>query len=594
MTAGKSFFLSLLIATFLIALFLIPGPGLAGPEDDLRTWAREAKAIKQEEIAQLQAGAAPVNGYAIMGDQCPRDRLSGDPEKDQGCSSQARIQVLEQETASLDRVLAYLQQGQGQPGQSYPAPPYPGPSGDGYYVINGDFSQGLEGWEESRDGYGTSGGADPTWWTPPETNSGCLRLAVYGGTQSVYQVVSLDSARQEFQARFRVEEWSTYRSGRPGGWAAVAVSFLDRGGNSMATTYFYLNPLGPAEDRPGLIWKRLSPARPLPTPWIPVRDRVDRMAADHGISPNRVKALRIAAIAFGTHEDRRPTVVCFDDFQLSGVPGGGGGYPPPGGGTSPGGGGPGYPSRPILSLDRTVVVPGDYITVHFRGAQGLSPNAWIGIIPSHVPHGDEPTNDRNDISYQPLRGQAAGSLTFRAPDRPGYYDFRMNDSDNQGREIAFISFTVEDTGGTGPSPYPPPTNYPPPPSTYPPPPTTWPPQPVPLPNPEPGPWDPEADQWLGRWEMRSIYANAPHGRQREWSWHFTVVRQGNRRFRINVHTGDRVTIHSITGRTLSFSFDDRLGTQIDLTLTGRNRCRGTIFQPNNVGEYRRGIVRGTR
>ncbi len=582
MTGRRTVCLGLLLPLALGLMILSSGPARAGAEENLRAWALEAKAVKQDELARLEAGQAPVNGYAVMGRQCPPDRLSGDPEKDQACSYQARIEILEQELASLDRVLAYLdRQGPAAPGPGTPGPSYPAPYEDDSNLVNGSFSRGLEGWVQSRDGYGASGGSDPTWWDPPRTDSGCLRLAVYGGTQSMHQVVRLDDPRQEFRVRFRVEQWSTYQSGRPGGWAAVALSFLDGDGGSLATTYFYLNPLGPAEDRQGIIWKRLSPALPLPTPWIPVRVRLDRLAAEHGLAPDMVDSVRITAIAFGTHEDRRPTVVCFDDFQLIGTPGSEGGYRPDD--TRP----PGYPSQPILSLDRTTVRPGGPITIHFRGAQGLDRNAWIGIIPSGVPHGDERTNNDNNLSFQHLQGRAAGSLTFRAPTRPGYYDFRMHDSDERGREIAFISFTVEDTGGSGPSPYPPP-------------PSTWPrpspePQPMPLPTPEPGPrpWSREAGNWLGSWEMRSLYPHIRHGRQREWRWHFTLTRQGPR-FLINVHTGDRVTIHSITGRTLSFSFNDRLGTRVDLRLTGPDRCEGTVYQPHNAGEYRRGVVRGVR
>jgi hypothetical protein len=66
----------------------------------------------------------------------------------------------------------------------------------------------------------------------------------------------------------------------------------------------------------------------------------------------------------------------------------------------------------------------------------------VGIIPSEVPHGSESVNDRNDLTYQYLRGRTGGVLTFRAPPAPGNYDFRMNDSDNGGRELASVPFKV--------------------------------------------------------------------------------------------------------------------------------------------------------
>lgn len=35
-----------------------------------------------------------------------------------------------------------------------------------------------------------------------------------------------------------------------------------------------------------------------------------------------------------------------------------------------------------------------------------------------------------------------GVLTFRAPEQAGSYDFRMHDTDNGGREVAYVTFTV--------------------------------------------------------------------------------------------------------------------------------------------------------
>ena len=95
-----------------------------------------------------------------------------------------------------------------------------------------------------------------------------------------------------------------------------------------------------------------------------------------------------------------------------------------------------------LRLDRTAVAPKERITVTFSGAAGYADNAWIGIIPSHVDHGREAVNDRYDLTYQYLRGKPSGQLAFAAPAKPGAYDFRMHDTDSNGREVAFASFTV--------------------------------------------------------------------------------------------------------------------------------------------------------
>ncbi len=99
-------------------------------------------------------------------------------------------------------------------------------------------------------------------------------------------------------------------------------------------------------------------------------------------------------------------------------------------------------SAASLRLDRTTVPVGQEFTVHFTAPSGLPENAWVGIIPSNVPHGDEETNDQHDVDYQYLKGRTGGTLTFRAPAQAGAYDLRMNDTDSNGKEIASTSFTV--------------------------------------------------------------------------------------------------------------------------------------------------------
>jgi hypothetical protein len=95
-----------------------------------------------------------------------------------------------------------------------------------------------------------------------------------------------------------------------------------------------------------------------------------------------------------------------------------------------------------LILTSTSFRPGESITLQFNTSSALPDNAWIGIIPSSVPHGSEAVNDQNDIAYQYLKKQASGSLTFTAPDKSGNYDFRLNDTDSNGKELASVSFTV--------------------------------------------------------------------------------------------------------------------------------------------------------
>jgi hypothetical protein len=104
---------------------------------------------------------------------------------------------------------------------------------------------------------------------------------------------------------------------------------------------------------------------------------------------------------------------------------------------------PGVVIPATLSLGRDVYMPGDTINLVYMAPAGLPTNAWIGIIPSAVPHGSEEVNDQNDISYQYLEGTTSGVMEFIAPSAPGSYDLRMSESDNGGRELASITFTVQ-------------------------------------------------------------------------------------------------------------------------------------------------------
>ena len=98
---------------------------------------------------------------------------------------------------------------------------------------------------------------------------------------------------------------------------------------------------------------------------------------------------------------------------------------------------------PTMKLDRTVAKPGENIVVTWTAPSGYANNAWIGIIPSDIPHGDESKNDSHDLTYQYLSGKTSGTFTFKAPGKPGKYDFRMHDTDSSGKEVAFVSFEVK-------------------------------------------------------------------------------------------------------------------------------------------------------
>ena len=100
------------------------------------------------------------------------------------------------------------------------------------------------------------------------------------------------------------------------------------------------------------------------------------------------------------------------------------------------------PAAVALSVSKNMVSPGEPITVSFSVSPALPNNAWIGIIPSRIPHGSEAVNDQHDITYQHLQGRSRGTMSFSAPAKPGRYDFRMHNTDDNGQEIAFVSFQV--------------------------------------------------------------------------------------------------------------------------------------------------------
>jgi hypothetical protein len=96
-----------------------------------------------------------------------------------------------------------------------------------------------------------------------------------------------------------------------------------------------------------------------------------------------------------------------------------------------------------ITLDKETYAPGEEIRLNFTAPAVFGPKAWIGIIPSDVPHGSEDENDRHDVSYQYLDKRTQALLIFNAPEEPGTYDFRMHDTDDNGNEITCVEFTVK-------------------------------------------------------------------------------------------------------------------------------------------------------
>jgi len=104
-----------------------------------------------------------------------------------------------------------------------------------------------------------------------------------------------------------------------------------------------------------------------------------------------------------------------------------------------------------VKTDKMTYAPGEAVKVTFTAPASYPDNAWIGIIPNDIPHGDEAVNDQHDIEYQYISKRTAGEMTFTAPSRPGRYDIRMHDTDNNGKEVAFTWFEVAEGGSGVPS-----------------------------------------------------------------------------------------------------------------------------------------------
>lgn len=91
-----------------------------------------------------------------------------------------------------------------------------------------------------------------------------------------------------------------------------------------------------------------------------------------------------------------------------------------------------------VQLDRESYLPGDQIHVTVI-AVGLTDTAWVGVVPSDIPHGSEEENDAHDLGYLRVGEEP---IVLLAPAEPGDYDVRLNDSDDAGKEVASRSFKV--------------------------------------------------------------------------------------------------------------------------------------------------------
>ena len=95
-----------------------------------------------------------------------------------------------------------------------------------------------------------------------------------------------------------------------------------------------------------------------------------------------------------------------------------------------------------LNLGKNYYKPGTAIRLDFTAPLDLNPQAWVGMIPSEIAHGDENLNDQNDLAYFYVAGKTSGEMNFTAPQAEKTYDFRLNSNDNGGPELNTLSFVV--------------------------------------------------------------------------------------------------------------------------------------------------------
>ncbi len=97
---------------------------------------------------------------------------------------------------------------------------------------------------------------------------------------------------------------------------------------------------------------------------------------------------------------------------------------------------------PSITLSKTTFAPDEQIELTFTAWKWFGSGSWIGIIPSEVGHGDVGINDRHDLAYRYLKNATEGSQIYKAPLKPGAYDFRMNQVNPIRREVASVRFDV--------------------------------------------------------------------------------------------------------------------------------------------------------
>lgn len=95
-----------------------------------------------------------------------------------------------------------------------------------------------------------------------------------------------------------------------------------------------------------------------------------------------------------------------------------------------------------MEIDKSIYDKGEIIRITFTKTDSTPGKAWVGIIPSSVPHGSEAVNDENDIIYRFIEDHPDGKLSFRAPTSGQQWDIRYNSNDGANQEYSYITFSI--------------------------------------------------------------------------------------------------------------------------------------------------------
>ena len=85
---------------------------------------------------------------------------------------------------------------------------------------------------------------------------------------------------------------------------------------------------------------------------------------------------------------------------------------------------------------------GDAISGRWVGSLRYSNSAWMGLVPSSVPHNDMKAASARTIDYVWLDGKDRGQFSFSKDLAPGSYDLRMFDSKSSGHEVQSVTIRV--------------------------------------------------------------------------------------------------------------------------------------------------------